>query len=714
MLFLLPVGVKYWIENNSTELVGRKIQIEKIQINYLKAAVKIKGFTLYEKDDEQVFVSFQLLNVNFEPIRLLKKEYVFSEIKLIAPYLNVVQGESSFNFEDMIPPADTLSESENTDTTALRLAVYNFVLEKGKICYTNPKMQHPLRIENLNFVLPGFSFDSEQADADLAFQIGQTGRVNVNALVDNVANKVLAEVDVRDVDFKPFTGFVHDFVEIETFAGWFSSNITIEAKIDNFADLKAAGTVAVDSFEITDTSGLTVLGFERFEMVASEIDVAQSYFHLSSVLLKNPMSGFQRYPSSTNIENMLRLENEPDTVVYENVGDAETIDTVARRSIAFQLDSFRMENGTVFFADHALNRPFEYQLDSMNVWMASFSDTSTRIPAGISFITPGNGRISANALLNIQNPFDLSIRMNLKNLNMLSFSPYSEYYLAMPIVRGIFNYDFELDMDSLSLKNNNVIGINNIEMGQKTGDTTAVKVPVKLALYVLKDRHGMISINMPVEGNPSDPGFSFGKILWQTFSNLMIKTAAAPLNALAGVVGVSPDRIKEIDFQYGQSYPDAGQEDKLEKISQIMKRNKDLKFRFVQFTNVQREKEFMAVEYALEQYRKICEAMPDTIPDKPDCDRLTADNPLFVRYVWKQVGRVDSIRVVEASVRWYGDEHLALDFDSLMQHRNKLLDSWLADSLQINRGQYEISIADLKNLPDELKYPHFKVEVSVQ
>ena len=102
-----------------------------------------------------------------------------------------------------------------------------------------------------------------------------------------------------------------------------------------------------------------------------------------------------------------------------------------------------------------------------------------------------------------------------------------------------------LKMSKTNLLNQNTIKVDELEFGKRTKDTTAVKAPVRLGLYLMKDAKDVIAFDLPVEGNPSDPKFKLGKIIWRTFTNLLVKVATSPFRALAGLAGTNPESLEK-------------------------------------------------------------------------------------------------------------------------------------------------------------------------
>jgi len=79
---------------------------------------------------------------------------------------------------------------------------------------------------------------------------------------------------------------------------------------------------------------------------------------------------------------------------------------------------------------------------------------------------------------------------------------------------------------------------------------------VLLAVALLKDRNGVIDINLPVSGSINDPQFSVFGIVLKVIGNLLVKALTAPFALLAG--GGSED-LSYVAFVPGTStFSDAG------------------------------------------------------------------------------------------------------------------------------------------------------------
>jgi hypothetical protein len=90
-------------------------------------------------------------------------------------------------------------------------------------------------------------------------------------------------------------------------------------------------------------------------------------------------------------------------------------------------------------------------------------------------------------------------------------------------------------------------------LGDKVESPDAVKLPVRLAIALLKDRKGEIHLSVPVEGDLDDPRFGIGKIILNVFVNAIKKTMSSPFALIGSMFGGGGEELSYVEFDYGKS-----------------------------------------------------------------------------------------------------------------------------------------------------------------
>ena len=120
-------------------------------------------------------------------------------------------------------------------------------------------------------------------------------------------------------------------------------------------------------------------------------------------------------------------------------------------------------------------------------------------------------------------------------MELSTFNPYSGKFAGYNITKGKLTTELHYKVDGRKLDAQHHIIVDQLEFGDKTESKDAVSLPVKLAVALLKDRNGVIDLNLPVTGSLDDPKFRLGPIIWKVFVNILEKAVTAPF-ALAGIL----------------------------------------------------------------------------------------------------------------------------------------------------------------------------------
>jgi hypothetical protein len=131
-------------------------------------------------------------------------------------------------------------------------------------------------------------------------------------------------------------------------------------------------------------------------------------------------------------------------------------------------------------------------------------------------------------------------------------------------------------VDGRKLDAQHHIIVDQLEFGDKTESKDAVSLPVKLAVALLKDREGVIDLNLPVSGSLDDPKFKLAPIIWKVFVNILEKAVTAPFALLGSLFGGGPD-LQFVDFEPGAAYLDPVAADKAQTMVKALNARPQLK-----------------------------------------------------------------------------------------------------------------------------------------
>ncbi len=223
--------------------------------------------------------------------------------------------------------------------------------------------------------------------------------------------------------------------------------------------------------------------------------------------------------------------------------------------ITIAVGGIKLVNGRVDYTDHFVRPNYSAALTELNGALGAFSSTSHDMAA-----LQLHGRAAGTAILDITGqvnplarPLALDIEAKATDLELAPLSPYAGKYAGYAIERGKLSMDvaYKIAADGQLEARNQVI-LNQLTFGDPIASPTATKLPVRLAVALLKDRNGVIDINLPISGSVNDPQFSVGGIVLKLIGNLLLKAVTSPFALLTGGGGSSGgDDMSAIEFRPG-------------------------------------------------------------------------------------------------------------------------------------------------------------------
>ncbi len=158
----------------------------------------------------------------------------------------------------------------------------------------------------------------------------------------------------------------------------------------------------------------------------------------------------------------------------------------------------------------------------------------------------------------------LDLKANVRDIELGPFTPYSGKYVGYAIEKGKLTFNVAYKIEHRKLAASNQIVIDQLTFGGKVESPQATKLPVMLAVALLKDRNGVIDVNLPISGSLDDPKFSIGGLIIKVIINLITKAITAPfalLGHLAG--GGEAAELSYVQFEPGRSVLTTQAQDKV-------------------------------------------------------------------------------------------------------------------------------------------------------
>jgi hypothetical protein len=199
-------------------------------------------------------------------------------------------------------------------------------------------------------------------------------------------------------------------------------------------------------------------------------------------------------------------------------------------------------NGRVLFSDRFIQPNYSANLNDLTGGISAFSSlpaAGEQAPAladlSLRGRAEGTAALEITGRLNpLAKPLALDVKGRVRDLELPPLSPYSAKYAGYGIQRGKLSVDVAYRVEpSGQLTASNQIVLNQLTFGDRIEGSQAPNLPVKLAVALLADRHGVIDINLPISGSINDPQFRLGPIIVRLVLNLIGKAITSPFSLIA-------------------------------------------------------------------------------------------------------------------------------------------------------------------------------------
>jgi hypothetical protein len=231
----------------------------------------------------------------------------------------------------------------------------------------------------------------------------------------------------------------------------------------------------------------------------------------------------------------------------------------------------RVNGGKVDFNDRFIKPNYSANLSELTGTLGAFSAGSAAMaPLQLKGKVEGTGLLDISGQLNPSGaPLALDITASATDIELAPLSPYAGKYAGYAIERGKLSTRVHYQIEPGGrLEADNKIVLNQLTFGDRIDSPTATRLPVKLAVALLKDSDGVIDVNLPVSGSLNDPAFSVGGLVGKLIVNLLTKALTAPFSLLSG--GGGGAEMSQLEFKPGTAalQPEAAK--KLEPLTKVL------------------------------------------------------------------------------------------------------------------------------------------------
>jgi uncharacterized protein involved in outer membrane biogenesis len=473
-------------------------------------------------------------------------------------------------------PANTMSSRPRTvtDPTPWRTAIDAVRIENAGLVMEDRTTQPAARFElsALNASIADWH-NGADATVQVVFDVGINGSAKLAASGSMQIEPLVAtgKIDLTRFDLTTLQPYVAQSARMTVHSGALdiTGNVRFDSTQPDAEKTQFDGDVRVANFRTSDMAlkqdfinwrelSLTGIAYksEPESLAIERIAASQPY---ANVIIAED--------GSLNVAQVLSTESDSDTTPK-----SQTVSTARpSSSMPMSVRLVQIDKGSANFADRSIQPSFAAKIVGLEGKVTGLSSkSSSRAKVALT------GKVDEYAPVDITgdiNPLAATkytnLAMNFRNMELTTFNPYSGKFAGYNISKGKLSTELKYRIEDRKLQAEHHIVLDNLEFGAKTDSKDAAPIPIKLGVALLKDRNGVIDINLPVSGTLDDPKFRIGPIVWKAIVNLLTKIVTAPFAALGALFG-GGDELAYIDFPPGFAELTASETEKLGKLSKAL------------------------------------------------------------------------------------------------------------------------------------------------
>ena len=448
---------------------------------------------------------------------------------------------------------------------------------KTRISDLTVKPDSPLiELENIGFAVARFDGKSP-SPFELGLNVVQGGDLAASGKIDPSGKSIESSITIKDLSMPIMQPYLSRLTDLTLNSGLFSAIGTFNRNTKG--EMSYQGEAGIADLRIIENNTMdTLLGWEQLKTTDLLLNLNPNGLEIGTLKLSGLDGKF--IISEDKKVNMVEAFRTKEGTSSSESQKEEVAQEKGGGTFPVRISKLSLDNGILGFADLSLRPQFATKIHELNGTITGISS----LP-GARTLVELEGRVDEYGSSKIRgeiNSFDpkqfTDISVVFRNVDMTNLTPYSGKFAGYKIDSGKLSLDLQYKIDNSQLLGKNKIVIDTLALGEKVESPDAVKLPLRLAVALLKDANGVIDIDLPVSGNLDDPEFRYGPLIWKALVNLLTKIVTSPFRLLGSLFGSGEEEILDkVGFDPGKGDIPPPEQEKLSKLLEALRQRPQLR-----------------------------------------------------------------------------------------------------------------------------------------
>jgi hypothetical protein len=565
---------------------------DQFELKLTEGVLNLRDLKVSEKEGGVELVSIPSLSVEGAEVDLNRKNAVIDSVRSErARVKGWVDEGGVFNYsqlwvtheeEEALGGETAAPVDSSLDTVPWAVTINELTLREYGLDLEDRTMSPTLKmgLQSLAVTVKNLTTKEDaEAQFSLGFRVNEAGTITAegSACIGPLSAKL--GLEAGQIALKPFQPVVNSVSSIDLVTG--TANLKGDVQYRGMGEagpeIRWGGSMSILDFEAINRSYTEdFLKWESLEFNGALLDVAPNKLHLSEIMAKGAYARVIIWPDgSLNIKEAFSSQKGEQQSEGVDTSTSTAVESKAEEedSMPISVDIIRIEEGSANFADFSMKPNFFTGIQDLTGTIKGLSSDSTA-RADVSL----SGKVDKYAPVKISGQINplipkayVDMAMSFKNMELTPLTPYSGKFVGYTIEKGKLSLDLKYKLSDNAIVGENVVLLDQLTLGDRVESPDTTKLPVRLAIALMRDTQGKIDIDLPVRGNLDDPEFSWGHLVVQALLNLVTKAVTSPFALLGSLVGGGGEELSFVEFEYGSESLLPEQIQKLDKLAQALR-----------------------------------------------------------------------------------------------------------------------------------------------
>jgi hypothetical protein len=498
------------------------------------------------------------------------------------------------------PPPPAVAPADSGKSSAWSVAVPDITVQDFKVSAEDRQVKPAaaLLLNPINAHVGGFNLTPEDTlDITLSSGVNGTGKIEAKGKVTPRTTAASLHLEADNLGLSALQPYLAQFTSMTLLKGTLGARVDVERGADGALAIKGNTEIA-ELRTIDNALRQDFVKWKALRIAGIRFASQPMSLKVESVTALEPYARMIVAPDRTlNITEVLTPPGtapKPPAVAPDSQPEKKS-PAAGRKHTAPQpapppapakpltpfpvsIGTVRLVNGSANYADLWIKPSFAIGIQSLGGTVSGLSsDPQSRAKVQL------DGKIDRYSPWHVGGEVNLlsaalytDLTMSFKDVDLTVVNPYSGRFAGYKIDKGKLSVDVTYKIDQRKLEAQQHFLVDQLELGERVESPDAVHLPLKIAVALLRDRNGLIDLNLPMNGSLDDPKFRIGPIIWKIFVNLITKAATAPFALLGHLFG-GGEHVNVIEFDAGSAQLDKGAQDQLAALVKALKERPQLK-----------------------------------------------------------------------------------------------------------------------------------------